>query len=117
MLASLNHPNIAHLLDAGCSESGRPYLALEYVEGQPIHAWCDGQHLDTAARLRLFVEVIRAVAHAHAKLVVHRDLKPSNILVTTEGHVKLLDFGIAKLLAADGSAAAETELTRAGGGL
>ncbi len=115
VLASLNHPNIAHLLDAGWSESGRPYLALEYVEGQPIRAWCDGQHLDTAARLRLFVEVIRAVAHAHAKLVVHRDLKPSNVLITTEGHVKLLDFGIAKLLAADGTAAAETELTRAGG--
>jgi eukaryotic-like serine/threonine-protein kinase len=115
VLASLSHPNIAHLLDAGWSESGRPYLALEYVEGQPIDAWCDGQHLDTAARLRLFVEVIRAVAHAHAQLIVHRDLKPSNVLITTEGHVKLLDFGIAKLLAANGAAAEETELTRAGG--
>jgi len=115
VLASLNHPNIAQLFDAGWSESGRPYLALEYVEGKPILAWCDEQRLDTAARLRLFVAVIRAVAHAHAHLVVHRDLKPSNVLVTAEGHVKLLDFGIAKLLATDRTSADETELTRLGG--
>ena len=115
VLASLNHPNIAQLFDAGWSESGRPYLALEYVEGQPILAWCDTHHLDTSARLRLFVEVIRAVAHAHAHLVVHRDLKPSNVLVTAAGHVKLLDFGIAKLVTADSASAEETELTRMSG--
>ncbi len=115
VLASLNHPNIAQLFDAGWSEAGRPYLALEYVEGQPILAWCEQQHQDTNARLRLFVEVIRAVAHAHAHLVVHRDLKPSNVLVTAEGHVKLLDFGIAKLLATDSTSTEETELTRMSG--
>jgi serine/threonine protein kinase len=115
MLASLNHPNIAQLYDAGWSETGRPYLALEYVEGQPLPAWCAQQQLDTAARLRLFVDVIRAVAHAHARLIVHRDLKPSNVLVTAAGEVKLLDFGIAKLLADETASAAETELTRLAG--
>ena len=98
MLASLNHPHIAQLFDAGWSEAGRPYLALEYVEGVPITAWRDQQAPGIEARLRLFVDVIRAVAHAHARLIVHRDLKPSNVLVTAEGEVKLLDFGIAKLL-------------------
>jgi serine/threonine protein kinase len=115
VLASLNHPNIAQLFDAGWSASGRPYLALEYVEGVPITEWCDTRRLGVAARLGLFVDVIRAVAYAHSRLVVHRDLKPSNVLVTEAGDVKLLDFGIAKLLADDGSAAAETELTRIGG--
>jgi serine/threonine-protein kinase len=115
VLASLNHPNIAQLFDAGWSETGRPYLALEYVEGEPLLAWCDAHGLDTAARLRLYVDVVQAVAHAHAHLVVHRDLKPSNVLVTADGRVKLLDFGIAKLLAEDTASAAETELTRASG--
>ena len=115
MLASLNHPNIAQLFDAGWSESGRPYLALEYVEGVPITAWRDQQAPNIEARLRLFVDVIRAVAHAHARLIVHRDLKPSNVLVTAEGQVKLLDFGIAKLLSGESTAAEETELTRMAG--
>ncbi len=115
MLASLNHPHIAQLFDAGWSESGRPYLALEYVEGVPITAWRDQQAPNIEARLRLFVDVIRAVAHAHARLIVHRDLKPSNVLVTAEGQVKLLDFGIAKLLSGESTAAEETELTRLAG--
>ena len=115
VLASLNHPNIGQLFDAGTAESGQPYLALEYVEGESIDAWCANHELDTRKRLRLFVEVVRAVAYAHAQLVVHRDLKPSNVLVTTEGRIKLLDFGIAKLLATDTSSVDETELTRLGG--
>ena len=115
MLASLNHPNIAQLFDAGWSEAGRPYLALENVEGVPITAWRDQHAPSIEARLRLFVDVIRAVAHAHARLIVHRDLKPSNVLVTAEGQVKLLDFGIAKLLADETAAAEETELTRLAG--
>ncbi|MCE9657396.1 MAG: serine/threonine-protein kinase [Burkholderiales bacterium] len=98
ILASLTHPNIARLYDAGISADGRPYLALEYVDGQPIDAWAASRGLDTRARVKLIVEVARAVAHAHARLVVHRDLKPSNILVDAEGHAHLLDFGIARLI-------------------
>ena len=115
MLASLNHPNIAQLFDAGWSD-GRPYLALEYVDGEadPPMVRINGNSTP-AARLRLFVAVIRAVAHAHARLVVHRDLKPTNVLVTAAGEVKLLDFGIAKLSMAENVAANETELTRLAG--
>ena len=98
ILAALNHPNIARLYDAGIASSGQPYLALEYVEGRPIDEYVKARQLPVRARLRLFLLVARAVAHAHARLIVHRDLKPSNILVTDEGEVKLLDFGIAKLL-------------------
>ena len=98
ILAALNHPNIARLYDAGLASSGQPYLALEYVEGRPIDEYVKARQLPLRARLRLFLLVARAVAHAHARLIVHRDLKPSNILVTDEGEVKLLDFGIAKLL-------------------
>ena len=115
VLASLNHPNIAQLFDAGWAGDGRPYLALEYIEGEPIDAWCRRKQLAPAARMRLFVDVVRAVAFAHAKLVIHRDLKPSNVLVTEEGRVKLLDFGIAKLLSADASLTEETALTRFAG--
>jgi serine/threonine-protein kinase len=97
LLARLAHPNIAHLIDAGVA-AGQPYLVLEYVEGEPIDHWCDGQMLGVEARVRLFLEVLAAVAHAHSKLILHRDLKPSNILVTREGRAKLLDFGVAKLL-------------------
>jgi serine/threonine-protein kinase len=102
LLARLTHPNIAQLLDIGETLLGvtrTRYLVLELVEGERIDAWCESRHLDVPARLRLFLQVCDAVAHAHAKLVVHRDLKPGNILVTATGQVKLLDFGVAKLLA------------------
>ena len=98
VLARLTHPNIARLLDAGVSPSGQPYLVLEYVDGASLDAWCEARRLDVPARLALFQQVLAALAHAHANLIVHRDIKPSNILVTQDGTVKLLDFGIAKLL-------------------
>ena len=113
ILATLTHPNIARLYDAGLTAEHRPFLAIEYVEGQPIDRYCREHGLDTAARIRLFVQVANAVAYAHAKLVVHRDLKPANILVTEEGQVRLLDFGIAKLL--DQQQARETALTEQSG--
>lgn len=100
LLARLSHPNIAHLIDAGIAE-GQPYLVLEYVEGEAIDLWCDAHALDIKARVRLFLEVLAAVEHAHGRLILHRDLKPSNILVTRDGRVKLLDFGVAKLLQQD----------------
>lgn len=102
ILAGLSHPNIARLLDGGVSADGKPYLVLEYVPGRAIDRYCDDAGLGIPARLRLFTVVCEAVMHAHRALIVHRDLKPSNILVTTEGEVKLLDFGIAKLLPAAG---------------
>jgi len=98
ILARLAHPHIARLLDAGISSDGQPYLALEYVEGEPITDWCRRRNLSLDARLRLFLQTCDAVSHAHANLIVHRDLKPSNILVTAHEEVRLLDFGIAKLL-------------------
>ena len=101
ILGRLTHPNIARLLDAGVSRDGGVYLVLEYVRGAAIDAWCDEHKLDVDARLRLFLDVCAAVAQAHANLVVHRDIKPSNILVTEASQVKLLDFGVAKLLEAD----------------
>ena len=113
MLARLTHPNIARLIDAGVAANGQPYLVLEYVDGQPIDRYCDERQLGIEARLRLFLDVLAAVAHAHANLIVHRDLKPSNVLVSREGRVKLLDFGIAKLLADDDHPAAAS-LTREG---
>jgi eukaryotic-like serine/threonine-protein kinase len=97
-LARLTHPNIARLIDAGVTSEGQPYLVLEYVEGQPIDRWCEASALDVRSRVRLFLQVLDAVAHAHSKLILHRDLKPPNILVTAQGQVKLLDFGIAKLM-------------------
>jgi serine/threonine protein kinase len=111
-VARLTHPHIAQLLDAGLAPDGTRYLVLEYVPGERIDLWCDARQLGIEARLRLFMQVCEAVAYAHSHLVVHRDLKPANILVTGEGHVKLLDFGVAKLLAEDDDAQ-QTELTRA----
>lgn len=113
ILATLEHPHIARLYDAGVAEDGQPWLALEWVDGERIDAYVRRKGLDVPARLRLFLQVVRAVAHAHAQLVVHRDLKPGNILVTEAGEVKLLDFGIAKLL--EQGVAAESELTREAG--
>lgn len=111
ILARLSHPNIAELIDAGVSDSAQPYLVLEYVEGEHIDRYCDKRRLDLESRIRLFLEALLAVAHAHANLIVHRDLKPSNVLVRTDGQVKLLDFGIAKLLEGEGGTGQATLLT------
>jgi tetratricopeptide (TPR) repeat protein/predicted Ser/Thr protein kinase len=101
ILARLHHPHIAGLLDGGLTVEGRPWFAMEYIAGAPIKVWCDAHGLGTSERLRLFEDVCAAVQYAHQNLVVHRDLKPSNILVTDDWQVKLLDFGIAKLIAID----------------
>ena len=111
ILARLAHPHIARLLDAGISSENLPYLALEYVEGEPITDYCRNHNTTLETRLRMFQQICDAVSHAHANLIVHRDLKPSNILVTPGGDVRLLDFGIAKLLDSD---APVVEQTRTG---
>ncbi|MEM8996803.1 MAG: serine/threonine-protein kinase [Acidobacteriota bacterium] len=98
ILASFDHPRIARLYDGGTTEDGRPYLVMEHVDGRPIDRYCDEEGLGVRDRVRLMLDVCSAVRYAHSRLVVHRDLKPSNILVTRDGGVKLLDFGIAKLL-------------------
>ena len=98
ILAHLSHPNIAHIIDGGITADERPWLALEYVDGIDLRSYCDQHKLDIEQRLKLFMTVCEAVSHAHAHLVVHRDLKPSNLLVTRSGEIKLLDFGIAKLV-------------------
>ena len=98
ILARLQHANVARLLDGGITADGQPYFAMEYVEGSPITAYCNSRNLDIDARLRLFEFACEAVSYAHQNLVVHRDLKPSNILVTSDGTVKLLDFGVATVL-------------------
>lgn len=111
LLARLGHPHIARLLDAGVQPDGARYLVLEYVAGAQIDDWCDVRRVGLAQRLALFLQVCEAVAYAHAHLVVHRDLKPANLLVSEDGQVKLLDFGVAKLLADDTSS--DSDLTRA----
>lgn len=116
ILARLAHPNIARLIDAGITATGgQRYLVLEYVDGVPIDQYCNARALDVAARVRLFIGVLAAVAHAHNRLILHRDLKPANILVTAAGEAKLLDFGIAKLIDHPTVPAVATELTRAAG--
>jgi serine/threonine-protein kinase len=114
LLARLTHPHIAQLLDAGIAPGGSRYLVLEYVPGERIDRWCDARTLDVRARLALVLQVCDAVAFAHANLIVHRDLKPANILVTDAGRVKLLDFGVAKLLEDTPDAAELTHMGSAG---
>jgi serine/threonine protein kinase len=111
ILASLDHPNIARLIDGGSTEEGLPYFVMEFVEGRPIHRWCNEHKLNVSQRLELFRSVCGAVQYAHQHLVVHCDLKPSNILVAEDGTVKLLDFGIAKLLKPKPTDSLEATLT------
>jgi serine/threonine-protein kinase len=113
LLARLDHPHIARLYDAGL-DGHKPWLAMELVQGAPITSWCDGRTRSPRGRVRVFLQVLDAVAHAHGQLVLHRDLKPSNILVDGQGQVKLLDFGIAKLLG-DDELTHDTRLTELGG--
>ena len=108
--ASLDHPNIARLLDGGTTEDGLPYLVMEYVEGMRIDPWCDSRKLPVRDRLKLFRQVCAAVQSAHEKEIIHRDLKPGNILVTADGTPKLLDFGIAKVLNPEPPKPAETTI-------
>jgi eukaryotic-like serine/threonine-protein kinase len=109
ILASLEHPHIARLYDAGIDDNGCPYLAMEYVQGQPLTEWCDAHQVGISDRLEIFLQVLEAARFAHEKQVIHRDLKPSNILVTESAQVRLLDFGVAKLL--EGDEADQTLLT------
>lgn len=115
ILARLAHPNIARLIDAGVSADGQRYLVLEYIDGETIDRYCERMALDMTARVRLFIDVLAAVAHAHNRLILHRDIKPGNILVTGAGEVKLLDFGVAKLVDDVTTPAAATELTQLAG--
>jgi len=112
ILARLRHPNIAHLIDAGISTLGQPYIVLEYVDGMRIDRFCEERELSLRARLGVFLEVLDAVAHAHANLIVHRDLKPQNVLVDRDGRARLLDFGIAKMI--DPEPGEPATVTRAG---
>lgn len=112
--ARLQHPNIARLLDGGLTEGGLPFFTMEYVDGLPIDKYCDSRKLSLADKLALFAEVCRAVQYAHQQLIIHRDLKPSNIMVQQDGTVKLLDFGIAKVLDPAPDTAEDFDLTRTG---
>jgi serine/threonine protein kinase len=107
LLASLHHPSIVHVIDAGHTDDGRPYLVMEYVEGTPIDVYAAG--IEMRERLSLFLRVCEGVSHAHGHLIIHRDLKPANILVDASGQPKLLDFGIAKLLDETGDATQTVE--------
>jgi len=111
ILGSLNHPGIASLIDGGSTRDGRPFLALEYVEGERIDQWCDRQGLSLRKRVVLFLKVCAAMRHAHERMVIHRDIKPANILVTASGEPKLLDFGIARLLDQVGGVAGTHTMT------
>ncbi|MHC4414900.1 MAG: protein kinase domain-containing protein [Planctomycetota bacterium] len=110
VLAGLQHPRIARLLDGGATSDGRPYLVMEFIDGRPIDAYCDANALSLRQRIELFIKACRGVQVAHRNLVIHRDLKPSNIMVTEDGEPKLLDFGIAKLLSDEGAAVTATGL-------
>src|SRR5215470_837817 len=101
ILAAMNHPNIAALIDAGAADDGLPYFVMEYVAGRPLSEYCDSHKLTVDDRLRLFQKICSAVQSAHERRVIHRDIKPANILVTSSGEPKLLDFGIAKILDGD----------------
>ena len=114
ILGQLAHPNIAELIDAGVTPAGEPFLVLEHVQGKHIDEYCDEHLLDVDSRIKLFLDVLSAVGHSHSNLIVHRDIKPANVLVTDEGHVKLLDFGIAKLLSDSDDPSAPTRLTLEG---
>lgn len=115
ILAGLEHANIARLYDAGVTVDGQPYLALEFVDGQPIDSWCRERAVPTVERVRLLLQVADAVTYAHSRLVLHRDLKPGNVFVTRQGQVRLLDFGIAKLMEGPQAAAESTDLTQQSG--
>lgn len=111
ILAELDHPGVARLLDGGLSSDGRPFMVMEYVDGSPIDVWSDRHNADVRHRVSLILEVCQAVAHANAKLIVHRDIKPSNILVTEDGRTRLIDFGVARLLAPAVGAWTETPVS------
>lgn len=115
ILGKLAHAQIAELIDAGLTATGEPFLVLEYVEGLAIDEYCDRNKLGIDARIHLFLDVLSAVSHAHSNLIVHRDIKPSNVLVSNDGQVKLLDFGIAKVLADEANPSGATMLTLEGG--
>ena len=110
IMASLEHPNIARLLDGDTTKDGVPYVVMEYVQGQPVDQYCENNNLGIDQKLRLFLRICNAISHAHRNLVVHRDIKPGNILITEDGEPKLLDFGIAKIL----DTSDEPALTRSG---
>lgn len=109
LLARLQHPNIAQLLDGGIDAQGQPWLAMELVRGEPLHRWCDARRAPLETRVRLMIQLCRALDHAHRNLIVHRDLKPGNVLVDADGNAKLLDFGIARLLDDDGAELTHTQ--------